>query len=184
MAPPVLTAMPTEFRAGETVEYELTLPDYPPGTHSLTVHLRGIGSADASVGEGASKYTVTFSAALTGALAPGVYQFSELITVTAGGKVVEVGAGVVSVLRNLATAPAGSAQTHAEKMVAILETAIQDLTSGKIQAYSIGGRTVTYNDLPELQKMLAKYQSEVRMQRSPGQPFQDIHVTFLRPGSV
>lgn len=174
-----LTWMPDEFRAGETVSFELTLPDFPPASCTLVVALRGVSAADGTVVENASTYTVTFTAAATAALAPGVYQWAAMAT-GPGGVVTQAASGVVRVLQNLVTAAAGAAQSHAEQMVVILEAAIEALVSGKVQSYQIHARSVTYTDLAELRKMLAAYRAELRAEMGGG-PFQDIHAVFTRP---
>jgi hypothetical protein len=118
------TSIPTEFSAGSTVEYERSYTDYSPADGwSLDVYLNGATSKDtASASVDGSVFVVTLSAATTGALAPGDYNYLE--RVSKAGVVKDVCSGIVRVTADLATANAGDLLTAEEKLLAALDVAI------------------------------------------------------------
>jgi hypothetical protein len=116
---------------------------------------------------------VTVEAATTAAYTAGMYQY--IARVSLAGEVYTVDSGVVVISPNVATATAGALQTHAEKMVALCEAAIEAQAaaasaggSGTIQSYSIGTRSVTFRDEADLRAQLAHYKWQVWKERNPG----------------
>lgn len=120
-------------------------------------------------------YSVTVAAASTAAYVAGNYQF--LARVTLAGVVYTVDSGVVQILPNVATASTGALQSHAEKMVALIEAAIENNavaassggTGGAILSYTIADRSVTFKDDADLKRQLNDYKWQVWREKHPGQ---------------
>lgn len=142
----------------------------------LTYALRGVGAIDITATTNATDsnaYSVTVTASSTAGYAAGNYSY--IARVTLAGAVYTVDSGVVLVTPNLGTATAGQLQTHAEKMVALCEAAIEAQAaaataggSGTIQSYTIGTRSVTFRDAEDLKRQLIDYKWQVWRERNPG----------------
>lgn len=119
-------------------------------------------------------YSVTVAASSTAGYIAGVYQY--LARVTLAGVVHTVDSGVVILLPNVATASTGALQSHAEKMVALIEAAIEANaataanggTGGAITSYTIADRTVTFKDDADLRAQLSHYKWQVWREQNPG----------------
>lgn len=170
--------LPSSFRAGTTVSYTRTLSDYPASAGwVLNLYLNSLTSAtSAQAAASGDSHVVTLSATATGALAAGDYTWGE--TVTLSGVVYEVASGTVRVLPKLASAAAGSIQTENEKLLAEVETALHALAVNPYQAYSIGIRSYTFQDLDKLKKWRGELVAKVHAERNPGNPFGYVSVVF------
>jgi hypothetical protein len=153
--------------------------DYPASDGwTLTYSLNGKGAVAAIVAsvnaDDSNGYSVTVTAATTAAYTAGLYQY--LARVSLAGEVYTVDSGVVIIAPNVATAATGALQTHAEKMVALCEAAIEANavaaasggTGGAIQSYTIGNRSVTFRDEADLRAQLSHYKWQVWHEKNPG----------------
>lgn len=183
---PLLTAavpqaIPTVLTAGDTWRWDASFSDYPKSDGWVLCYaFRGVGSLDVSGSQivvnasDPAGFSVTVLPASTAPLGAGRYRY--LARVTLAGEVRTVDAGVVQVLPDLATADEGELQTHAEKMVALLEAAIEANaassanggTGGTVLSYSIADRSVTFRDEKDLRDQLARYKWQVWRERNPG----------------
>lgn len=171
----VPTDIPDELTAGDTWRWTVRFDDYLASDGwTLTYYLRGVGSLDITAtadvdGEG---YSVTVAAATTASLATGNYEFLARVS-NVGGEVYTVDSGTVEILPNAATASAGTLQSHAEKMVALLRAEIQARLSGTAgtahESYTIDNRQITKLSLPELQALLNRYLAELAREKHGGQ---------------
>jgi hypothetical protein len=135
----------------------------------LTYYLRGIGSLDIVADADGDDYSVTVDATDTAALAAGNYQF--LARVAKAGEVYTVDSGAVVIRPNAATATAGTLESHAEKMVALLRSEIQARVTGTGTAhndYTIDSRQIIKIPLPELYTLLNKYEAALARERNGG----------------
>jgi hypothetical protein len=154
----------------------------------LTYALNGKGAVSAITATtntlDTNGFSVTVSAATTAAYTAGTYQY--LARVSLSGVVTTVDSGTVILLPNVATAATGALQTHAEKMVALLEAAIEANTatpanggtSGTVSSYTIADRTVTFRDEADLRRQLAHYKWQVWREQHQGQLGPRRQVTF------
>lgn len=137
--------------------------DYDTDDYSLTYSLRlaGTGSTEIEItaGESNGDYVVEESYSTTAAYTPGVYHWQAYITRTSDSERVVVDEGVVTIKANR-DASTANPQSHAEITLDAIESAIQALNFG-VSSYAIGGRSMTYRDLGELEAMRDKYLSEV-----------------------
>lgn len=166
---PTITMMPQQFAAGTTVKYSRGFADYTPGDGwTLAVHLAGASIITATVAAdvSGSTWNVTLTAAVTGVLKAGVYQWRELVTKSSETYV--AASGAVTVLPNIATAVAGDFQTFAERMLAAIEAVLVGRIPADVESYQIAGRSLTRIPVMELQELRARYQGEVAAQRKPG----------------
>ena len=170
--------LPQVFSAGETVKYRRFVPDYLPSDGwSLSLHLNGalatLHKTGVTDGDG---YIVTIDA--TDTLPAGIYRYMERVTNGTTGEVHRVGSGVVNVEIDLATALAGAMLTHPERMLLLIEAALEEKIPADLQSYSIGGRAIVKYKPDELKKLRAQYRAEVYRLYNPGRLAPDIEIVF------
>jgi len=162
------TTEPTEVRAGESWKWDRTLSDHPPSAGwILRYALRGPTDKDFLATAVAEVYQVRQLPTSTDNITPGVYHLTGYVEKEDGNGVV-IDREVIYVERlvvgasPLAKVGAG---THAERMIPLIETAIERLAANDITEFSINGRTATRRDIPELRQQLGLYRAELREQR-------------------
>lgn len=173
MAPPILIGEPTQLRAGDTWTWQRAFGDYPISEGwSLSYQLTGPSKLvidGAQITNDGTTFTVVVPATTTTAVQPGSY---EMVAILAGsgdyaGRRDSVRVGRLPVTPDPATLGAGDLTTHAERMLAAVEAAIEALTTGGVKSYMLGPRQVVKNDLSELQNLRRIYAAEVKRHRSP-----------------
>ena len=178
MSENVADRLPKVFSAGETVQFRRFVDDYLPADGwAYALHLNGAlanlhkdGIAD---GDG---YLVTINPA--DSLPAGDYRYLERVTNPATGEAHNVGVGVVKIELDLALAAPGACISHAERMLALIEAAIEKKVPDDLKSYSIGGRAVVTMDVDELKKLRAQYRAEVFRLYNPDKLGPSIEITF------
>ena len=187
MAENIPEGVPATLTAGNTWQWTQRLSDYAPtetgGTWALSYAINGVGSLkwDASwVTNDGLAWTVTIPAASTAGLPAGRYQWAAIVTGGGGydGQRYTPDSGILTIAPNPATAAQGDFQTHAEKALSAVEAVLEGRITADIQAYAIGGRSVTSIPVLELRKLRAQYRDEVWRERHPGQTLPSVNVAF------
>lgn len=165
------THIPTTIVAGTTVQYQRTYGDFPASSWDLKLQLNGPSVLhDHAAQESGNGFTITLDSTQTAALAPGSYQWHELLTRTGSSPAdVRVGdSGWLEVKPNPATAGAGAMQPWEEKQIEVLRAALSGSLAASMRSFEIGGRRV--EDIPAKEQMdlLAMLEAKVRVRRSPG----------------
>lgn len=166
----LLTKPPSEIGAGTTVKWTSTFSDFPAdGGWTSKFFMSGLsqfasGTGIAGVANGKS-FDFTLTDANT-ALSPGTYQWQVRVYKSPDEYVAVKGVLIVQPNLEGAAANAGS---FAEKMVAILQTAISGRLTADMQQYQIAGRAVVKIPIGELHDRLAYWQNEVWHERHPGE---------------
>jgi hypothetical protein len=182
------TSEPAEVIAGDTWQWTAQFPDYPASeggacTYGFTGPASFTLSGSQIVVSG-DAYAVTVAAAVTAALTPGIYQWAAYITT--GGTVRHTArAGSMRVAPNVATLT-GANQSHAAKMLALLEAELEARVTGaavaggmgSIESYQVAGRSVNKIPTPELRSLLGKYRWQVWCEQNPGQMGPQVGVSF------
>lgn len=176
-----LTQMPARFDAGTTLTYTRTLPDTPANDGwALVVYLNGKSAANATAVASGADFVVTFTAAATAPLLSGLYQFTE--RATKAGVVKDSPIGTVFIGPNLATAAAGALQSRDEKMLEMIDAAIEGRMVAGIDEYQIGTRLVKKIPIAELMKMRDVVARRVEAAKNPGKAGRTILINFPSPG--
>lgn len=182
MARQIQEGEPDTLIAGDTWRWRKTLGDYPPSEGwVLSYAIRGasvIPPAAVVVVAAAGYYDVSVAASATALLAVGTYRWAAIAT--AGAEVVTADSGVFAVERNLQTAAAGEATTHAERMVSLIEAALESRIPSGMASYQIAGRAVTSYTPTELRQLRAHYRREVWRQRNQHAAAQTVKLTLAR----
>lgn len=173
MAPTVPLGLPIRARAGDSWQFDVAYGDYPAADGwTPAVHIRGAKAPAWDASWAAAQGTgwrITIPAATTADLTAGTYTIAAILTGSGAyaGQVVTAEAVACLVEANLATAAAGEQVPWEETAIASLRTAIAALVSGGVSSYTIGGRQVVYQDLPELRKMLGELEARLARKQNP-----------------
>jgi hypothetical protein len=182
LAKPIPTCEPDIVRAGDTWKWTRALADYPPSEGwVLTYSIRGLSvllDADVTVTPGVSDYAVSVAANKTAPLLPGTYQWAAFVT--KAGERFTADEGVLVVERNLSTAAAGDALSHAEKMLVIVEAALAGRLDADIEEYQINGKAVKKIPVLELKRLRKQYRTEIWRLRHAGRLGPQHLTTFTR----
>ena len=193
MAPVIPQDEPTTVTAGDTWTWTKTVQDYAPtegsGTWTLSYAIVGVNLLTWSaswVSAGTGSWTITIPASATSNLAEGRYTWTLVLTGggTLAGRRATPLTGVFSVLANPALAAPGDGQTFAEAQLTVVEAVLAGRITADIQAYSIGGRSVTSIPFNELYLLRNRLRTEVWRERNPGKAMPGIFVAFRQPGSA
>lgn len=173
----VPSEIPGSFAAGDTLEVQqgpFTLPTGdavgPADGWDLAVKIIApSASYSATVTDDDSlTWTFTFAASATTAIvSQAVARIVGYLTGTGANlnRRYTVIDQVIVIEPNIASATGTNLKSHAERMLAIVEAALEGNTSA-IQSYSIGGRAVTKYTPAELTVLRNKYADEVKRERS------------------
>lgn len=183
MTPPIPTAEPSTFIAGDTVKWTREFAGYP-ATDSwvLTYVFQGpmkLEVTAAMAPASGTGWAVTIPAASTASLTAGVYKWQAYVTKASERFV--VASGVTTVQPNLAVAPAGSQESPNEKMLAAIQAVLQGRALDGIESYSIAGRAVNKIPVAELLKLETHYLQKVHAERNPDTFGRKHLATFVRP---
>lgn len=180
---PIATTEPSEFPAGDTVQFRKALADYPATAGwVLWYYLRGIsGLAVQATAEG-DDFLVTFAADKTANLAPGSYKW--VARVERGGEVYTVGDGRMTVTPDFKNAPDGALRSHAEKMLDLCTRALEKRVPLDQKFYTLINRTATREELDVIRKMRAYYAHRVWRERNGMKLGPAVTVGFTRPGGA
>lgn len=193
MAPTTPTGAPSTAVAGDSWRWRIAdLADYPQAEGwSLKYRILGksrlstdVSPTFQSSGDDAQHWLVTIPLADTAALLPGRYRLIARMVGSGAyaGREETVADSVLTVQPDPRTAAAGELQTHAEKLLALVESEIEARLTGTGSAhegYTIEGRAITKIPLTELTRLRAKYASAVRQERS-GRVGRRVEAVFTR----
>lgn len=156
--------MKTELIAGDTLDFVTEVSSYPASA-GWTLRFRlvprsGAGSAitfNAATYE-TTKYRVQVGNSTTANWAAGEYSWWSYVET--GTERYTVDSGLVKILPNPASITPHDLRSHARKMLDAVEAAIEALNL-KAKAYTIGSRSYTRAELPELITLRDRYRREV-----------------------
>ena len=157
------TSIPATLTAGDSWQWTRSLDAFPADSWDLTVYLRGPATLDIPSTPGVGDPGVHVLAVApedTTPLAPGRYTWAERVS-DGNGDVRTIATGVVDVRPNPATATAGQLQSHAARMVPLLEEALRRRVTIDQASYQILQRAATREDLREYERMLTRYRLEL-----------------------
>lgn len=185
---------PALLRAGDTWAWTRQFADYPVSEGwTLSYAIQGVSAVtwDAAwVTDDGSTFTVTIPAATTEALASGRYTWAAFVTLA--GARYTAAEGAFWVEPDLATAVAGSQQAHAEKMVAAIQTELENRLNptsvsagrGTVEKYTVHGRSIELLPTPELRQLLGYYRSELARLAQPTRFSQRVETRFVPVGGA
>jgi hypothetical protein len=174
---------PTEFFAGDTVQFSISDADYPATSWTVKYALRGesvLTVTSSPTGSSGRDHGFTLSSTLTTPLPAGSYEWA--LVATSGSVVNTIDSGRMTVRPNILGSAAGDRQLMIEKTLTAIENVIFNRITADVVAHTIAGRSVTKIPLDELKKLRAQYTRELCRLRSGykgvGKP---VNIYFTRP---
>jgi hypothetical protein len=161
--------MKDKIIAGDTLDFDVTLPDFPPVDgwtlkYRLVPRAAGGTAIDIVATDDGTKYLVQEAPATTAAWIAGEYGWSSWVE-KAGARYT-VDSGLVVLVADPALLPAGTdTRSPARRALESVEAAIEALSKDAVQAYTIttgsGSRSVTKRDVPQLLTLRERLRAEV-----------------------
>lgn len=163
MAQSIPSVEPAYIRAGDTIKWTRSLADYPASTWTLSYRLiNAAGNIDITATADGDDHAVTVPAATSAAYTPGQYEW--VASVTDGSDRYTVGSGRLTIQPDLAAEAAGyEARSTARQALADLRSALATWlsTSGRVQSYTVAGRSMTFVTADEIRQRIGLAEREV-----------------------
>lgn len=163
MADPVPTVEPTQFHVGDSLQWDKSLADYPASAWTLTYKLIPQTSGDVrtiTATASSTDHQVRVTAATTAAWTAG--DFWLIGYATDGTDRFEIYNGPVTVLANPATATSYDGRSYLQRILDILEAAIEANEIGRnVIRYSYGGAVSEVRTIEDALKARDRIKSEL-----------------------
>ena len=165
------TTEPHEIVVGDFLQWKRTdlVDDYPTATHSAeyVARITGGGSSEIKLAatETSTYYLFTVDSATSADFTPGYYHWQLEITETASGNRIVVDRGTFTAIVDLDVNNTDP-RSHAEIMVAKIETILQGKADSDVSNYSINGRSLTKMSFNELIEARDYYKSEFAREKN------------------
>lgn len=179
-------ACPKQLLAGDSLDLLVAIPGDLIGWTG-SARLTGASTMAGTVETVGSDFRITFSgqgSPGTKDLTAGNYQLT--VWATNGTDRYTVARFTLQVVADLATGT--PALAHAQKMLALVETAIEARIQGNgdggIEEYEIAGRRVVKLSMADLQKFRTKYAAEVARLQNPDRPYARVKAVFTPAGQM
>jgi hypothetical protein len=182
------TIEPLEIRAGDSIEWEMSLSDYPAPTWVLSYHIRGPVALDITASADSSTHAVTITPDETATLQAGEYRMFG--RVTDGTDVITVYNSRLVVLPNLtgqgAIGEGYDARSWNRKCLDAIKGMFEGVAPHPEIAYTLfGERNVQLIPVADRLKMLAAFESRVaeedRNERASRGEKTGIYMRFTTP---
>jgi hypothetical protein len=156
-----------ELIAGDTLDFLDSVPAYPPAD-GWTLKYRLVprfttpvqAAIDLTASTSGSDYRVQETASVTALWKAGFYTWSRWVE-KAGPIRQSLGDGQIQIIADPAAAVAGyDGRSHARKMLDQIEAALEAFSFG-VKSYTIGNRSMTKTDMPEILVMRDRYAAYV-----------------------
>ena len=160
------TTEPERFTIGDFVQWkrEDIVGDYPVATHSATwiARLASGTSTEITVNatEASTYYLFTIASADSASFSEGHYHWQLEITETSSGNRLVIERGEFEAIPDL-DVNQSDPRTHADIMLAKIETILEGKADSDVGSYSIAGRSLTKMSFDELMVARDRYKREV-----------------------
>lgn len=155
---------PTQLHAGDSVAWERAVPGYP-AADGWRLFYALIGPAQYVLEAiAAEPYRIEATAADTAAWSPGAYRWAAFVERADTRKTVATGRLEVS--PNLATAEPYDVRSHAERMLALIEAALEKRIPKDQQSYEIDGLRLDRIPIERLDALRSKYRRELMREKN------------------
>ena len=158
---------PLEIFPGDYLIWKKTAiaQDYPPASYTATyvARITGGGSSEIQLvgtsGGGGAYYLFTVSSATSSAFDPGFYHWQLEIVQNSSGNRIVVERGEFTAVVDL-DINGSDPRTHAEVMIAKIESILSGKADSDVSNYSIAGRSLTKMTFAELMEARDRYKAE------------------------
>lgn len=151
---------PTQLHAGDSVTWSRAVPDRPASAGwGLRYVFSGPDrhSVDAKAG---AIYQVELTSAATAGWTPGLYRWVALAM--RGDQRLTVATGTLEVSANLETADPSDARDHSQRMLALIEAALEKRIPKDQQSYEIDGMRLDRIPIERLNALRLQYRREIQ----------------------
>lgn len=159
----IQTREPARVVAGDTLQWQKSLSDYPASDGWVLAYrlINSAGKIDISAAASGADHLITVPAATSATYSPGLYSWQAFVS--KDGERYTVGSGVIEVLPNLAAQSAGyDTRTTAKKTLDLLDAAMLARGSTAWTAeYEIAGRRMKFASMGEFMAFRDKLRAEV-----------------------
>ncbi|NPZ19523.1 hypothetical protein DZ956_022370 [Pseudomonas aeruginosa] len=163
---------PKTLHAGDSVSWERAVPAYRASAGwSLRYVFNGPERHQVEALPG-DPYRIELTAGATATWAPGSYRWVALLV--NGDQRVTLADGRLEVAPNFETVEFGDIRSHAERMLALLEAALEKRIPKDQQSYEIDGQRLDRIPVERLNELRKHYMREVRQQRGGRKLFRPI----------
>ncbi len=155
---------PTHIHAGDSVAWERDVPEYPASAGwSLRYVLNGPDRhvIDAQAG---APYRVALAAETTASWSPGLYRWVALVV--KAGQRLTLSSGTLEIGANLETSEPADARSHAQRMLALIEAALEKRIPKDQQSYEIDGMRLDRIPIERLDALRSKYRRELQREKN------------------
>jgi hypothetical protein len=176
--------VPTVIVAGTTVKYHRSFDDYPASEGwGYVFYANGaanIFKIAATVNPDSNSFDIVIPASLTAPIAPGRYQCAERLTNTNTSEIVDPNDDDIQLLveANIASASAGAFVSHIERMLVIIEAALEGRLTADLETYQIAGRSISKIPAKELLWFRGHYRSKLYQLQNPGRLGTQVAIAF------
>lgn len=161
MTAAIATTEPAKITAGDRIEWQKTLADYPAGTWTLKYYFRNAdGKIDITAGASGTDHLVDVAAATSKGWEAGKYDGQGIVS--SGTDRFTVWTGRIEVLPNFELAGSYDGRSHARKTLEAIEAVIENRATLDQQEYTIGNRNLKRTPLEDLIKLRETYRGLVR----------------------
>jgi len=161
---------PKEVVVGDFIQWKRSdfIDDYPTATHSAeyVARISGGGATEIKLPmtEQSDHYLATVSSVDSAAFVPGHYYWQLEITQSATSNRIVIDRGEFEAIADLDINQADP-RSHAEIMLAKIESLLQGKADSDVASYSIQGRSLTKMSFQELREARDHYRAEARIEK-------------------
>jgi hypothetical protein len=157
---------PANLHAGDSIAWSRDVPAFPAAS-GWALHYALNGPASYSFEAAAAvPYRVELSASETAEWVPGLYRWVAMAI--NGDQRATVASGLIQVEPNWQTAGPADMRSHATRMIALIELALEKRIPKDQQSYEIDGQQLTRIPVERLRELRLQYQRELAQLRRKG----------------
>jgi hypothetical protein len=160
---------PTTLHAGDSVAWSRDVPACPAADGWSLVYVFSGPDRHEVEALAAAPYRVELAASVTAAWPSGLYRWVALAI--KGDERLTVASGRLQVDPNLATAEPGDARSHAQRMLELIEAALEKRIPKDQQSYEIDGQRLDRIPIERLNALRLQYRREVARERARRWPY-------------
>jgi hypothetical protein len=184
MPPIIPDEVPSRFAAGTTVKFHRSFDDYLASAGwTYTFYANGataIFNVPATTNPDGESFDIVIPAATTASIAAGRYQCAERLSNSGTGEVADPNDDTIEILieASVATASAGAFISHVERMLVVIEAALEGRLSDDLMSYQIAGRAVVKIPARDLLWFRGHYRSKLYQLQNPGRLGSQVVIAF------
>jgi hypothetical protein len=189
MSVEIPTAEPPVITAGDTIRWQISLPDYPASAGWTLKYalVSAAGKHDVTSIAAGADHLVEIAAATSAGYAAGLYQYQKYVEKGAGETLerITLDLGTLTVARSLAAlATATDTRSFARRALDAIEAVIENRAGRSDKEYEIdhGGSRQRLESLPLLDLLAARdrFAALVWQEEHPGQLITPVRTVFVR----